>query len=242
MAPKKEKNKYLNQAQVKIPIVIVIASVFIIHLFFSFVLIPIQVKSSSMQPNVASGKRLIYSSVGMPNSFLPFSRNIARGKLVVLRPPYQSELSPFLKWINTFVRLLSLNFIDLEHMSSLGSNPYMLRRVIAVPGDTVRMTVHTAQVKPRGSNYFTSEFELIPRHYEVDVQNEQTRNWLGNLPFQGNLEELTLRDNEYFVLSDKRSFGNDSSYWGPLPIDNILGQVLFFYGLSGKAKDEKSAQ
>jgi len=44
--------------------------------------------------------------------------------------------------------------------------------------------------------------------------------WIG-----GNLE-ISLCENEYFVLGDNRSHSFDSRYFGPLPKNYIIGRVL----------------
>ena len=230
MSTKNTKNNFLEHNR-KIPLVIVIFSIYMLHLFFYSILVPLKVRSISMEPNINQNSSLFYSSIGMPNSIFPFHRKIPRGTLVVLAAPYHKPLSIGMHWLNTLYRFITLNIADLNRMKHLGKNPYMVRRVIGIPGDTIYMANNIAQIQPSGNNmkYFTSEFELIDNNYVILSGRQNTRSWPKNLPLMGNTEKVTLRQGEYFVLSDNRNIGNDSSYWGAIGIDQIRGRVLFQY-------------
>ncbi|MEM9423585.1 MAG: signal peptidase I [Spirochaetota bacterium] len=224
----KKKISFLDRSR-KVPLLIVIASIYGIHLFFNSILIPLKVRSISMQPNINQNSYLFYSAIGMPNSFIRFSPNIARGTVVVLSAPYHKPLSLGLSWLNPLYRFITLNLGDLNRMKHLGNNPYMVRRIIGIPGDTIYMTNNIAQIQPGGGRYFTSEFELIPKNYIILSDEQKTRDWPKSLPLLGNTEKVTLLQGEYFVLADNRDIGNDSSYWGPINIKQIQGRVLFQY-------------
>jgi signal peptidase I len=43
------------------------------------------------------------------------------------------------------------------------------------------------------------------------------------------MKELTLGEDEYFVLSDDRADTNDSRTWGPLPAACLKGRALLIY-------------
>ena len=40
-------------------------------------------------------------------------------------------------------------------------------------------------------------------------------------------EEITLDDDEYFILGDNRPISKDSRYFGPVKEDEIIGKVIF---------------
>ena len=197
------------------------------------------------KPNINQNSYLFYSSIGMPNSLLPFSQKIPRGTIVVLAPPYHKPPSPNRKWLNTLYRFITLNIGDLNRVKSQGTgqakgqNPYMVRRIIGIPGDTIYMAGNIAQIQTENRKigqteesqveYFTSEFELINKDYTIISDSQKNRNWPKNLPLQGNTKKFTLREGEYFALADNRSIGNDSSYWGPVRLEQMRGRVLFQY-------------
>jgi signal peptidase I len=103
-----------------------------------------------------------------------------------------------------------------------------IKRVIALPGDEVSMTNFVIRVKPAGSSYNFTEFELTGRPYDVTIPQVPAL-WDESLPFSGNMERIVLGDDECFVLSDDRSNTNDSRTWGPIPMDFIAGEALFRY-------------
>jgi len=87
-------------------------------------------------------------------------------------------------------------------------NQYYIKRIIALPGETI--SINDGQVEIihplRGS--FLLEEDFLP----------------SGLITSGNLE-LTLTDNQYFVLGDNRLASYDSRNWGPVERDLIIGRV-----------------
>ena len=81
-----------------------------------------------------------------------------------------------------------------------------IKRVIALPGDTVEVKDGKVFINdiPIEEEYikepprYTTSFEIIP-------------------------------DGEYFVLGDNRNNANDSHCWGNIPRDNIIGKASFIY-------------
>jgi signal peptidase I len=83
-----------------------------------------------------------------------------------------------------------------------------VKRVIGVPGDTVRVAVN-GQVFVDGV--------AINEPYVNDLTN----------PYQPNTWKLGT--DEYFVLGDNRGDSSDSRDWGPVPRDDIIGRAELVY-------------
>lgn len=83
---------------------------------------------------------------------------------------------------------------------------FYIKRIIGLPGERIvleggRITAHRDEEK-----IDLNEFYLSGRFT------------------QGSFE-VTLEDDEYFVMGDNRNFSFDSRSWGPLPKDDIIGVV-----------------
>ena len=54
-------------------------------------------------------------------------------------------------------------------------------------------------------------------------------NWDSTIGVSGSFDEITLKANEYFVLSDLRISSDDSRLWGAITKEDVIGKVLFLY-------------
>jgi signal peptidase I len=103
-----------------------------------------------------------------------------------------------------------------------------VKRVIGIPGDTVRLAGFSVSLKPRGGSDFVPEKQLIPGQFEIRTSLE-AKGWGPNYPLAGNSEEVRLGDEQYFVLGDNRTESSDSRSWGPVTMDRIVGKVIYRY-------------
>jgi signal peptidase I len=172
-----------------------------------------------MQPGLANGDRLVFTSFVLPSKEyqIPFKR----GSIVLVDMGNIQNRKTLLKAIDTTVRFFSAqrrSIFDREEQ-------YYIKRVIALPGDEIYMNNFVFRVKPSGSPYSLTEFELAGKPYHPSIPNVPAL-WDGTIPFSGNMDVIILGPDECFVVSDDRSNTNDSRTWGPVSLSLITARAL----------------
>jgi len=84
-----------------------------------------------------------------------------------------------------------------------------IKRIIGLPGETIEI-----------------KDGEITIHKDDQYQVLDESNYLADLLTEGNIQ-ITLAEDEYFVLGDNRYFSFDSRRFGVLPEKNIIGRVFF---------------
>lgn len=102
--------------------------------------------------------------------------------------------------------VVEANEKDSIHDSS--SQKWIIKRIIALPGDTIKAVDGNLYLKTAGE----TEFVLVAETYLEE-------------PWIDNIEEQTLKENEYYVMGDNRKVSYDSRAFGPVLRKNIKGVV-----------------
>ncbi|MDR0597949.1 MAG: signal peptidase I [Treponema sp.] len=186
-------------------------------------------ENDTMQPGLRAGDRLIVSSNKIHSFFagkdlldgeLPFRR----GSVALVDMSLREDPG-----IVRGVLDVLLRFFTLQRVSLFDNREHCyIKRIIGLPGDEISMTNFVLRIKPGGENYSLTEFELADRPYVPTIPQVPAL-WDESIPFSGNMDPRVLGENECFVLSDDRSNTNDSRTWGPLPVNLVVGQILFRY-------------
>jgi len=93
-------------------------------------------------------------------------------------------------------------------------NPY-IKRVIGLPGETVRIEDGQVYIMKKGSDEFLLLSEVLPGVSET--------------PECRNDGQWEIPKGQYFVLGDNRDESSDSSVWGTVPRNNFIGKTWLRY-------------
>lgn len=201
-------------------VVSVFITVFIvINLILSFLIFPLKIKSVSMSSEIEKDSVLLFS---------PVFKKIKRGDVVLLKELSEEKGSFFKRSINLFVTFFTARQISLDNLNNLMGNNSLVRRVVGLPGDTIYMRDYVVYIKPRGEDFFLTEFELIENPYNVNITAAPSM-WDSGLGVSGSFDEMVLGNSEYFVLGDYRNSTVDSRMWGPVKNNVIKAKALLCY-------------
>ena len=100
-------------------------------------------------------------------------------------------------------KLSNIDYGDIVVLDEEKEGEIIIKRIIGMPKDTVSIKDNTVYVNGE---------EL-----EEDYAYGETSDY----------EEITLGDDEYFILGDNRPISKDSRYFGPVKEDEIIGKVIF---------------
>lgn len=94
-----------------------------------------------------------------------------------------------------------------------GTGCDFIKRILGLPGDTiaVRDNVFWVNGSPLSEPYISEEILTKPGNYTEGGR------------------EISLGQNEYFVVGDNRPFSSDSRVWGPIGKEEIVGRAFFRY-------------
>lgn len=117
-------------------------------------------------------------------------------------------------------------------------HPYYVKRVIAVPGDRLRITDQrvyvndTLLVEPYAVHDLSTAdpymFDFPPPDILL-IAAEIRPAWANTLRHDTHHGELLVPPNDYFVMGDNRDHSADSRYWGFVPRDAVVGRPLVVY-------------
>jgi signal peptidase I len=157
-----------------------------------------------------------------------------RGDVVLLLNPKIASQKLYLRIIEAGSKFLTgQRYTPFASEGAVPDSHYLLRRIIAMPGDEVLIDGGGVRVKPHGNTSFMTEEQLFPIHVEITRPWRSDR-WDSSRPFTGEEVHLLLAEEEYFVLSDDRSILEDSRTWGVIDVDLIRGRVSGrYYRASG---------
>jgi len=124
----------------------------------------------------------------------------------------------------------------LVFLSPTQPDVHMVKRVIGVPGDRIRLErgIVFRNGKRIDEPYVIRAGTYIPYRDDFpDVaageSDRLTPEWQTNLDSHVRNGELVVPAGNYFAMGDNRDNSYDSRYWGLVPQENIIGRPLIIY-------------
>ncbi len=173
----------------ELPVLVVVA-LGVAVLIKTFLVQAFYIPSASMEPTLLPGDRVLVNKlayrVGEPS----------RGDVVVFDSPFDVDAP------ESIPRALARNVAEALGIGSPASD--FIKRVVAVPGDTVE--IHEGHVFVNG--------ERLEEGY---IQEES---------FLGEYKAVEVPPGHVFVMGDNRNHSQDSRVFGPVAIDQVVGEAF----------------
>lgn len=176
----------------ELPILIVIALVLAV-LLKAFVIQAFYIPSSSMEDTLEVNDRVVVSKLSFRLG------DIERGDIVVFDDPRRLPGAADESIVGVVLRNLA------ESIGISTPKSEFIKRVIALPGDTVTVSDGIASVNG------------------VEVSGDHVNLGRGPGPDHGS---LLVPEGHVFVMGDHRGVSQDSRVFGPIPIDDIVGRAF----------------
>ena len=113
---------------------------------------------------------------------------------------------------------------------------YYIKRLAALPGDTVKIVDDQLYLRPAGEAEFRRIQEIEPKFGKVYSMRGGYHGHLGgmgSMTFSTEGRAYTIPEDHYLMLGDNSRFSMDSRYFGAVPRRNLVGRAWFvFYPLS----------
>ncbi len=119
-------------------------------------------------------------------------------------------------------------------LSDIGT--HYIKRLVGLPGDTLKIVDNELFVKPSGADQFEKISVLAPQTsklysgeggyqgHKITLNNDRVGYYLNR---EG--EPLTLGDDEFFMLGDNVNFSSDGRVWGVVPRKNMVGRAWMVF-------------
>jgi signal peptidase I len=102
---------------------------------------------------------------------------------------------------------------------------YYIKRLVGLPGDTLKIVDNKLYVKPANENDFRPVTDFSPKFDKIYSGKGGYQGHTNANPFLGEGAICTVPEDSYFMMGDNTSYSYDSRYWGIVPRRNIVGKA-----------------
>ncbi|MBO4425521.1 MAG: signal peptidase I [Clostridiales bacterium] len=138
-----------------------------------------------------------------------------------MSPTLESGDVLFTQKISTYFKKYSrgdIVVLDGSNMEGYTKSEYLIKRIIGLPGETVKIADGNVYIKPAGNE----DFYILQENY----LGEGIKTTMMDVGTARGYNEIKLGENEYFCLGDNRPVSNDSRNLGPFTENRIVAVAV----------------
>ena len=142
--------------------------------------------------------------------------HLERGDVVLSTPSFYRTAPLWLRTIDSAVQVCTFRTVSLAEFFGYDTG-YTVKRIVGLPGDTVKIMDSRAYIQIKGTNFFLPESnlglagEITPAEVEM----------LKNVP------PVKVEEGCYYILGDNRNFLSDSRTMGTVEKKSIHAKVIY---------------
>ncbi|MCG8569453.1 MAG: signal peptidase I [Spirochaetes bacterium] len=225
--------KKVNKKKIFTEIIyIYIITVILVLLFNSLVFQAYKVPSNSMHPSIQENDLILVNKFNVGPRYpitdikvFDGTKNIKRGEIIVfMSEEYYFHRNFFFRTFSNFLYTITFSIVDLADMKKKTQPNILVKRVIGLPGDKIRFEIKNNSVVTYINGI--AEKELITVNYKIIEETIKNSPLLDSMILKN---EITVPENQYFVLGDNRISSSDSRIWGSVQAKQIIGKAVFCY-------------
>jgi len=126
-----------------------------------------------------------------------------------------------------FYKITGIDRFDIVIIEEKGFSDKLVKRVVGLPGETLKYE--------KGKLYINGEY--VEENFISEEVKLQTKTPYGNDTF-----EITLGNNEYYVLGDNRGNSTDSRYFGEIKESQIKGVGMMLFASCSSVSENGSCK